>query len=865
MRPSLSKINSAIKKISPKAYWKETLALLMLLLAVVFFRSERKEMHAIIPHIQQADGMWLTLGLVVTLLCVLFQAGMYVKSFKAIDLKLNWIPAAVLFLKRNFISVFLPAGGVSALAYSPSQIRKAGFNKSQVHRASGLFGFAGMLTVFIVGLPVVFYTVISTNKFNDAWLGLIAVLAIITLLFLAVRSVSKKEIIYKWIDKKFPSFTPYLNELFADNVSSFHFSGAVGYSVGVELCGILHVYIAMMALGVPASLTAAAAAYIISVLMMVISPFLRGLGAVELSMVYVLEQFGYSSAQALSITILYRVFEFWLPLLMGLIAFSWKGRKIFLRIAPALFTFALGVVNVVSAVTPPLHERISFLKRFLPMEAIHASNLLTLFTGIALLITSAFLIKGLRNAWIIAVLLSVFSLVGNMAKALDYEEATVALVTLIILMSTVQQYRIKGSSKSIKAGLKTSALIFSISILLFSFISFYFIDKRHFGVDFTWREALVHSLRAFLLVDDDSLQPVTRFGHEFIWIVRCTGFFTWAFLLYSFVRTVKSKHTANENHREKAKFLLKQYGDSSVDHFKVYKDKLIFLSDVFDAFVAYRIAGGFAIVLEEPVCAEEDKLDVIKEFDLHCRKMGLKPAFYRVDESSILWFNQLRKQKLMIGQEAILDVATFTLEGKDRKSLRNGLNSLQKKGFTAKLNIAPHAPEFVARLKKVSDEWLDEFEKNESVFSQGMFDENELKNEDIITVEDNEGNIAAFLNIIPDYAEDDCTYDLIRKTKDAPGAAMDALIVKLVDYAKERNRQFINLGLVPMTGIIEPGNTAEQLIKIATERIKRFQHYKGLREFKEKYATLWENKYLVYDNDFDLLQLPVALNTVMKP
>jgi phosphatidylglycerol lysyltransferase len=71
--------------------------------------------------------------------------------------------------------------------------------------------------------------------------------------------------------------------------------------------------------------------------------------------------------------------------------------------------------------------------------------------------------------------------------------------------------------------------------------------------------------------------------------------------------------------------------------------------------------------------------------------------------------------------------------------------------------------------------------------------------------------------------------------------------------------------MVPLTGITEPDNTAEQIIKIAAEKIKRFQHYKGLREFKEKYATIWENKYLVYDNDFDLIQLPLAINQVMKP
>ena len=165
----------------------------------------------------------------------------------------------------------------------------------------------------------------------------------------------------------------------------------------------------------------------------------------------------------------------------------------------------------------------------------------------------------------------------------------------------------------------------------------------------------------------------------------------------------------------------------------------------------------------------------------------------------------------------------------------------------------------------MSDEWLESFQKTEGIFSQGMFDEKELKQQDIITLQDAAGNIKAFLNIIPDYAEDECTYDLIRKTNDAPGAAMDALIIKLIEYAKDHNKQYVNLGMVPMTGITQPENTAEQIMKLAAGKIKRFQHYKGLQEFKEKYATLWENKYLVYDNDFDLLQLPLALNNVMKP
>jgi len=153
----------------------------------------------------------------------------------------------------------------------------------------------------------------------------------------------------------------------------------------------------------------------------------------------------------------------------------------------------------------------------------------------------------------------------------------------------------------------------------------------------------------------------------------------------------------------------------------------------------------------------------------------------------------------------------------------------------------------------------------EMIFAQGMFDEKLLKAQDIIAIRDADKNMMAFMSIIPDFAPDECTYDLIRKTENAPGGCMDALIIELINYAKSNHYAFVNLGLVPMSGIVQPDNTAERVVKYAYEKIRRFRHYQGLREFKEKYASSWINKYLVYENDFDLLQLPAALNKVMQP
>ncbi len=854
-----------LQSLSAKLYWREIIAALMILLAFIFFRSERKELLQIIPNISNADGRWLAAGLIVTFLYVLLQSGMYVSSFSSIGLSLKWIDAIELFLKRNFLSIFLPAGGVSALAYTPTQLRKRDFNKTQIHQASGLYAFAGLFTVFLVGFPVIILFALSANKnLLSAWIGLLFVVLIIICIIWIAKSLQEKRKLYHFIENKFPKIIPVINELFAANVNTKKYSGAILFSTGVELSGMFHLLIAMLALGVHPSFFVAAIAYMVSVILMVGSPFLRGLGAVEISIVYILEMYGYSTVQALSVTVLYRVFEFWLPMVFGIFAFAWRGRKLFIRIVPALLIFLLGLINIISVVTPPLRLRLRLIKEFLPLEAIHASNILVLFTGLALLITSAFMFKGLKNAWRLALLLAVLSLIGNLTKAFDYEEATFAGIIIIFLLLSQSQYKIRSSIKWIRLGLLSVAIIF-LSVLIFGYVGFYFIDVKHFGIDFTWKQSLMHTVQIFLLGGENNLHPLTPFAHEFIWVIHILGFLSWGFLLFTLIKPFLKIEISNESGRDRAKFLLSQYGNSSVDYFKIYKDKLFFFSELHDAFVSYRIANGFAIVLEEPVCAEENKMEVLEEFYKQCSRMGLKTAFYRVDENSIVWFNQLRKQKMIIGQEAILDAANFKLEGKDKKSLRNGLNSLQKKGYTTAIHKAPLENDLIIQLKKISDEWLKAFDKEEQVFSQGMFDVKEIMHQDVITVSDANGNVIAFLNIIPDYSPDECTYDLIRKTAEAPSGCMDALIIKMMEYAKENKLQYINLGLVPMTGITEPNSTAEQLIKYAGQKLKRFKHYHGLRDFKEKYATIWQDKFLVYETDYDLLQLPAALNKIMQP
>ena len=847
-----------------KLHWKELLGLLFLLVAFYFFRQQRKELGSLNSSLKNTNLFWLATGIVFTGVYILLQAALYVYSFLSIGGKISWLNAIELFLKRNVISVFLPAGGITALAYLPATMRKSHVQKQQVHQGSVIYGFIGIFSVFIVAVPVLLYLSVTHAAVPGTTAGLITIVAMLTAMAALARSIQTKGKFYLWVIKGRPKLENVLNDVFSFDLSWKQFINATIASVFIEVVGIIHLYIAMRASGATPSLQAAITGYIVATIFLIISPFLRGMGAIELSLTVILGRYGFTTLQALEITLLFRFFEFWLPLLAGLLSYAAKGRYLFLRLLPPVLIFFLGLVNVFSVLTPPVMSRLRLLRTFVPVASIQASNFLIIVIGLTLIITAAFLIKGLRSAWLLALSLSVISCFGHLSKALDYEESILSLLVCIVLIVTRKQYRVKSNPRLMNLGIATGLATFAV-VLIFGSVGFYYLDQNHFHKDFTWKESIYFAFREFVLVGSSDLKPLTHFGHDFIFFINALGVGAWAFLLYCLVRPQIYKSSRPQVKTEEAQYLLSQYGDSPLDHFKVSNDKLLYVSTLHPGFVSYRVTGGFAVVLEEPVCAEENKVVLIDEFESYCRENGVKPVYYRVDEESLYYFNKFRRKRIFIGQEAILDVPLFKLEGKDRKSLRNGLNSLNKKGYVTQVHKAPITGSLIQALEQVSNEWLETFEMEELIFSQGMFDRNELKKNDIITLSDDEGRIVAFLNIIPDFSPDECTYDMIRKTADAPGAAMDALIVRLIEYAREKGYLFLNMGLVPMAGIDKPENTAEQVVKFAYERLKRFRNYQGLRDFKEKYATRWLNKYLVYEDDFDLVQLPTVLNRVMQP
>src|ERR1035437_6772890 len=90
--------------------------------AIWFISNERNALSDVRGVLNTAQWQLVLLGIGLTIVYILLQGMMYVASFASIKHKINLWSAVILFLKRNLISVFLPAGGVSSLAFFTGDI-----------------------------------------------------------------------------------------------------------------------------------------------------------------------------------------------------------------------------------------------------------------------------------------------------------------------------------------------------------------------------------------------------------------------------------------------------------------------------------------------------------------------------------------------------------------------------------------------------------------------------------------------------------------------------------------------------------------------------------------------------------------------
>ena len=534
-------------------------------------------------------------------------------------------------------------------------------------------------------------------------------------------------------------------------------------------------------------------------------------------------------------------------------------------IAVTLLTLGSGLLNVYSVVGRSLLERVELLRTVFSLEFVHLSRSITLLTGFTLVVASFNIYRRKRLAfWVVAAAASV-SVVFHLAKGLDYEEALLSLALLGGLFVSRRSFTVRSRRPNWRGMVQRVAIAFALAVA-YGMAGFWFLDPREFGVDFDWRHSLRHTLEFLALRGDASLHPHTRYAEWFLDSLYLMTSVTFIYSLYAVFRPVVYLFRTYPREMDRARQLLSRHGRSSQDFFKVRPDKSYFFSTDDQCFLAYRVGRDLAVVLGDPVGPDTAIEGIVRDFTQFCYDNGWGVAFHQAMPDYLDVYERSGFKKLKVGDDAIVDLTQFTLEGKAAKTFRSKVNQLEKEGVHTQYYEPPIPPILMAQIREVSDEWLQIPGRRERQFTLGMFEEEYLASTPLFTAEDSGGHVLAFVNLVPSYRSGEATIDLMRRRTEAPNGIMDYVFVKLFLRCKGQGLERFNLGMAPMAGFQEQEEATpeERAIHAFFQHLNFLFSFKGLLAYKAKFATAWEPRYLIYRNILDLPRVAMAISAVSE-
>ncbi len=539
-------------------------------------------------------------------------------------------------------------------------------------------------------------------------------------------------------------------------------------------------------------------------------------------------------------------------------------KKWIVRLVAAI-TLASGALDLYSLMGSPLPGRAQIVFEESPLGFFHLARFVTLLIGFALVISSANLWRRKKRAWQAVVLLTVVAAAIHLARGLDYRELSLSAVLLGLLAATRRSFSVGSGVPNLRWGLVRLGLAVGAA-LAYGTAGFWLLDTREFGINFHFGGAMLQTLLFLTLQGDPAIVPHTRYARWFLDSLMLTTGVTLAYALFEVFRPVLYRYRTLPLERAMARAIVSRHGRTGLDYFKYWHDRSFFFSETGESFLAYKVGGGHAIVLGDPVGPECEFEELVRGFEMLCRENDWRVAFLQTLPDFLPLYRKLGYRKLKIGDSAFVDLAEFSLECKRYRRLKAKVGQLEMQGVRLVLYETPLPDDALLEAREVSESWLRIPGRRERAFTLGLFEERYLRQTPLYAVLDAKGRMLAFANEIPSYAEGEATLDLMRHRQDSLPGVMDYLFTKVILEKKRLGYRRFGLGMAPMSGFheTEESTLEERAVHHFMQRLNFLFNYQGLRHFKAKFATGWEPRYLVYRNVLTLPRVASAIADVLE-
>lgn len=610
----------------------------------------------------------------------------------------------------------------------------------------------------------------------------------------------------------------------------------------IDLSVAAGVVYSLMRFDTPVSFPSFAGFYMLAILAGLVSQVPGGLGVFETVLIACLSPYA-ASAHILTTLIVYRILYYLLPLVLavgvlGIYELAQQRRvlgrvsqtvRAFSPIAPDAFAFLTllaGCILLFSGATPPSAGRIDLIEALIPLSMIETSHFLASLTGVALLLVARALQRRVDAAyWMVIALLSV-GIVVSLAKGLDYEEAALLALILAALAPCHREFYRKGSLLAPRFGW---AWTLGLAAIVGSAVWLGLFAHKHveYSSELWWQFELSKSAPR-------SLRAAVGVG------ILAASFGLTHLLRPAPLRKRKPDEEVSDTVHE---IVAKSSNTNAL--LALLGDKRFLFNAEETGFIMYGISGRCAVSMGGPVGPEEIQRDLVWQFGEFCDKQGLIQVYYQVRPEQLYLYADAGLMAIKIGEEAHVDLTTFTTDGASHKTERNILNKLEREGVSFEIVEREDVAALLPELKAVSDNWLEHKNAREKRFSLGCFDPEYLAAFRHVLLR-KDGHIIAFANLFESAGKEELSVDLMRHLEDVPPGTMDYLFLKLMLWGKAQGYQDFNFGMAPLSGIEKRQASPlwNRVASLVYEHGERFYNFQGLRRYKEKFHPEWQPRYI---------------------
>jgi lysyl-tRNA synthetase class 2 len=522
----------------------------------------------------------------------------------------------------------------------------------------------------------------------------------------------------------------------------------------------------------------------------------------------------------------------------------------------------VGAMTILSALLPALHGRVSVVTGILPDYFPAAATTGALAAGTILILLSRALRRGKFRAWLLATVLSALTVVLHLVKGLDVEEALVTTAMLVLLVSARSRFTARPDPRSLS---RVLAVLLAGPVVAT-------------GLGWLW-----------LALDGDGQVGGTTQGERlrqaFVGLIGMTGPVTFTnptdadhaatgllilgtalvgALILALMMPANGPQPLAPDEAARVRQLLAKWGwVDSLSYFATRGDRSVVFSRSGKAAVTYRVVGTVTLAAGDPVGDPEAWPGAVEAWLDEARSFGWVPAALGVSEAGATAYHRAGFDALELGDEAVVEVAAFSLDGRSMRGVRQAVSRCERAGLRVECRRVRDLDEPTrAEVRTHAERWRDG--KVERGFSMALGRLVDPADGDSVVVlcRDRSGALRGLLNFVP-WGDDGLSLDLMRRDRGAENGIVEHMVVGLWRACPDLGVRRFSLNFAVFRSVFARGERLGAGPVLRAWRsllmaLSRFWQIESLYRANAKYQPVWEPRFLCFARPGDLARIGTA-------